>query len=571
MRGGVLTGDSPPAALDPQGSISVPTLRGAAQIKLEPLAAAVLTRTPMGALVRWVAGIPASLHTKLMAAFLVVTLLFIAMAGFSVRTVLETARQSRQLDEAHQRVAWSQQIEQALARQMHFSVLALLSRDESAIGRVLRENNRFNELLAKLDAAELREQHDLVEQVRASQDEAMSVVADMANAIRDRNIGDVTSELLDHQERIDGEISARVASLANAEQGRMGRLRDSITEANRNSLMTTAAFSLAAVALAWLCGFVVSWSFIVPVREAQAVLGQVAAGDFTRRIAVPNRDEFGTLGEGLNHMSEELGRHDRAKREAAAELNRLNARLEQASRAKSEFLANMSHELRTPLNAILGFTEMMADGLYGEVPEALKEPLQDVGVNGRHLLRLINDVLDLAKIEAARMDLALRDYSVAEIVGTVHASLRSLAREKGLDFRTEVPEHLPLARGDGGRLTQCLMNLTGNAIKFTHQGEVRIAVDLKGEELVYRVSDSGIGIPDNELENVFAEFRQVNATVTRPFGGTGLGLSISKKFIEMHGGRIWVESRVGQGSTFFFSVPLRVGEQARWASEPSFT
>jgi signal transduction histidine kinase len=115
------------------------------------------------------------------------------------------------------------------------------------------------------------------------------------------------------------------------------------------------------------------------------------------------------------------------------------------------------------------------------------------------------------------------------------------------------------------------MNLTGNALKFTQRGEVRIAVELKGEELVYRVSDSGIGIPQGELENVFAEFRQVDATVTRPFGGTGLGLSISKKFIEMHGGRIWVESRVGQGSTFFFSVPLRVGEQARWTSEPSFT
>ena len=148
----------------------------------------MLARTPLGGLVRWVAGIRASLHTKLMGAFLVVTLLFIAMAGVQrAHRRSTTTRQSRQLDQAHERVAWSQQIEQALARQMHFSVLALLSQDEAAIAKILRENNRFNETLAKLDAAGLPEQHGLVEQVRASQDEAMAVVADMANAIRDGN------------------------------------------------------------------------------------------------------------------------------------------------------------------------------------------------------------------------------------------------------------------------------------------------------------------------------------------------------------------------------------------------
>jgi signal transduction histidine kinase len=513
----------------------------------------------MGALVRWFAGIRASLHTKLMSAFGVVTLLFIAMAAFSVQTVVETARQGQQLDEAGQRIAWAQQIEQALARQMHFSALALLSHDESSIWRVLRENNRFNELLAKLDAPDLRAQHDIVENVRNAQEQAMAVVADMANAIRDGKLGNVQTDLLEEQERVDREISTHVASLVQVEQARMARLRDAIESANRKSLVTLAVFAMAAVALAWLCGFVISWSFILPVRQAQGVLAGVAAGDFGSRVQVPNRDEFGTLAARINHMSEELARHDRAKRDTAEGLNRLNTRLEQASRAKSEFLANMSHELRTPLNAIIGFTEMMADGLYGEVSDALQEPLHDVVVNGQHLLRLINDVLDLAKIEAGRMELAVRDYSVPELVGSVHTSLRSLAREKGLDFSTEVPEDLPPARGDSGRLTQCLMNLAGNALKFTLQGEVRIGVERNGEELTYRVSDTGIGIPASELNNVFAEFRQIDATVTRPFGGTGLGLSISKKFVEMHGGRIWVESTLGRGSTFFFSVPLRMG------------
>ena len=521
----------------------------------------MLARTPLGALVGWVGNIRASVHTKLMSAFVIVTVLFIAMAGFGVRTVLDTARQSRQLDQAHQRVAWSQQIEQALARQMHFSVLALLSRDEAAIAKILRENNRFNETLAKLDAAGLPDQHALVEAVRASQDEAMVVVADMANAIRDRNVGNLTQDLLAQQERLDAEITARVAKLVEAEQNRMAKLRESIATANRDSLVAMAAFSVAAALLAWLCGFVISWSFIVPVREAQNHLSLVAAGDFSQRMAVHNGDELGALARRINHMSEELERLDAIQRQAADELVNLNARLEQASRAKSEFLANMSHELRTPLNAILGFTEMMVDGLYGELPDALKEPLDDVQVNGKHLLRLINDVLDLAKIEAGRMELALRDYSVAEIVGSVRASLRSLATEKNLAFETEVPDDLPPARGDSGRLMQCLTNLAGNALKFTRKGRVLIGVTRDGEDLIYRVSDTGIGIPPEELQNVFAEFRQVDATVTRQFGGTGLGLSISKKFVEMHGGRIWVESKLGEGSTFFFRVPLRVQSQ----------
>jgi signal transduction histidine kinase len=321
--------------------------------------------------------------------------------------------------------------------------------------------------------------------------------------------------------------------------------------------------------LAWLCGFVISWSFVTPVREAQGFLARVAAGDFTGRIDVRNGDEFGALAEQMNFMSRELQRLDTIQRDAAAELVSLNTRLEQASNAKSEFLANMSHELRTPLNAILGFTEMVVDGLYGEVPTELKEPLQDIHVNGKHLLRLINDVLDLAKIEAGRMELALRDYSVPDLVGSVHGSLRSLAAEKGLAFKTEVQDDLPAARGDDGRLTQCLMNLAGNAIKFTREGGVRIGVTLDEGELIFRVSDTGIGIGPNELQHIFAEFRQVDATVTREYGGTGLGLSISKKFIEMHGGRIWAESKAGEGSTFFFRVPLRVGEPSPWTSKPS--
>ena len=202
---------------------------------------------------------------------------------------------------------------------------------------------------------------------------------------------------------------------------------------------------------------------------------------------------------------------------------------------------------------------MLLDDIYGEVPPDLREPLMDIQVNGKHLLNLINDVLDLSKIEAGRMELALAEYSVQDVVETVGASLQSLASERGLTFVAGVQPGIPLAFGDGRRITQCLMNLAGNALKFTKQGRVEVWVEQRQDLLHYRVSDTGIGIPQDQVEQVFGEFRQVDAAITREFGGTGLGLSITKKFVEMHGGRIWVESVLEKGSTFFFEVPLRVG------------
>src|SRR6266699_5743980 len=288
------------------------------EIKLEQLAALVESRTPLRVGVRWVARIRASVHTKLLAGFLIVTLLFITTTVVSLLTIVSTTRQSQLLDEAHEQVSLAQQSEHALARQMHFTDLALLSQDEVAIAKILRENNRFNDRLAKLEAAGTGEQ-GLIEQIRTSQDEAMAVVADMANAIRDGKLGAVTGALLRRQERLDEEISTRVGQLVQVQQNRMTRLRNSVAAANRRSLILTSAFAVSAVALALLCGFVISWSFILPVREAQTFLDKVAAGNFGERISVPNRDEFGALAERMNHMSEELQRFDHEQRRAAAE------------------------------------------------------------------------------------------------------------------------------------------------------------------------------------------------------------------------------------------------------------
>ena len=529
--------------------------RASALERIPPLVTALLA-SPIGALVRAVARVRASVHVKLLAAFLLITLLFIAMGVVSLQTVASAARQTRLLDQAHERVGWSRQIEHALAMQMHFTAMALLARDDDTVGRILRENNRFNDTLARLETAAPAEERALIQDIRVAQDDAMAVVADIANAVRDGRMADALTALRTREEPIYRRIEGLVGQLVAAEETRMASLRTGIEAANRHSLRLMAGFAAVSILLALLGGFVISWSFILPVRAAHGFLSEVAEGRFGGTIVVPNRDDFGALAEHMNWMSRELRRLDDEQRVAAEALRGLNDRLSQASRAKSEFLANMSHELRTPLNAILGFTELILDELYGEVPAALREPLTDIQTNGRHLLRLINDVLDLSKIEAGRLELAGGEYSVQEIVVVVHASLRSLAREKGLAFTATVSPDIPLAQGDGTRITQCLMNLAGNALKFTRRGRVDMDVRLDGEWLVYRVADTGIGIPKDEVENVFAEFRQVDAAITREYGGTGLGLSITKRLVEMHGGRIWVESELGKGSTFFFTVPL---------------
>jgi signal transduction histidine kinase len=244
------------------------------------------------------------------------------------------------------------------------------------------------------------------------------------------------------------------------------------------------------------------------------------------------------------------------------EIGEKGRQLELASQHKSQFLANMSHELRTPLNAVLGYTELILDSVYGDVPEKARATLERIQSNGRHLLGLINDVLDLSKIEAGQLTLSLTHYSIQEMVSNVYTAVESLATSKNLTLKVELPKDLPPAHGDERRLTQVLLNLVGNAIKFTDTGEVSIKASTSDGAFTVAVQDTGPGIAEKDRSKIFEEFQQADASITKQKGGTGLGLAIAKRIIEMHGGRLWVESEVGHGSTFFFRVPIKVEEQA---------
>ena len=239
------------------------------------------------------------------------------------------------------------------------------------------------------------------------------------------------------------------------------------------------------------------------------------------------------------------------------EIAQKSRELEIASQHKSQFVANMSHELRTPLAAILGYAELMQEGFYEPLGQKSMDALTRIRSNGRHLLGLINTVLDIAKIESGQFTLNMSEYAIESVVETVRAATESLAQTKKLTLTTTVDKSLPIGLGDEQRLTQVLLNLVGNAIKFTDAGEVSIAVGTRNGHFAVSVTDTGPGIPLDQQDRIFDQFHQVDSSLTKAKGGTGLGLAIAKQIVEMHGGRIWVESALGKGSTFQMEIPTR--------------
>ncbi|MGQ0455559.1 MAG: GAF domain-containing protein [Hyphomicrobium sp.] len=243
------------------------------------------------------------------------------------------------------------------------------------------------------------------------------------------------------------------------------------------------------------------------------------------------------------------------------EIEAKGRQIEIANSHKSQFLAHVSHELRTPLNAILGYSELVLDNIYGEVPVKMREPLERLEKNGRHLLGLINDVLDLSKIDAGSVNIANAEYSMNDVVHAALSTVGPLAAEKKLALKTDVAADLPRARGDERRTVQVLLNLLGNAIKFTDSGEVSLKVVASDGAFHVAVSDTGPGILAAEQVKIFEEFHQAADPFNAKKGGTGLGLAISKRIVELQGGKIWVESAEGKGSTFRFRLPIRVEQR----------
>ena len=348
-------------------------------------------------------------------------------------------------------------------------------------------------------------------------------------------------------EHVAASLAAKLAVLARKTQARTNALvaadRASYSQ-SRDLLIGAGAGSLL---LALALGLLLSDSVVLPLRKTQRRLATIAAGDFSDHVEVPNRDEIGALAADVNRMNDQL--------------RSLYQELETVSRHKSDFLATMSHELRTPLNAIIGFSEVLHEQMFGELNERQVAFVEDVLKASEHLLSLINDVLDLAKIEAGGMELELSEVSISDVLRSAVSMHSERASRAGVELSLTTEPEAITVHADGRRVRQIVFNLLSNAVKFTPAGgRVDISTRLDEDHVEIAVADTGSGIAPEEQETIFEEFKQ--ATDGKRAAGTGLGLPLSRRLVELHGGRLWVESEPGQGSTFRFTLPVGPTEPA---------
>jgi len=304
-----------------------------------------------------------------------------------------------------------------------------------------------------------------------------------------------------------------------------------------------------------------------PIRALQVSAAQIGSGALDQRISIKTGDELESLADEFNRMAANLqesyaGLEERVKERtqelalAMQEIQEKSVQLEVVSQHKSDFLAHMSHELRTPLNAVIGFSHVLLQRMYGDLTEKQEDYMQDILTSGKHLLDLINDILDLSKIEAGRMDLTPSFFSLPGVLKEGITVIRDQAAARGITVDLSIAEGFDLVEADHRKIKQIIFNLLSNAIKFTPDGgRISVSAGIDTEEVLVTVRDTGIGIPPDEQQRIFEDFHQVAGNATAV--GTGLGLALTRKFVELHGGRVWVESEVGIGSAFTFSLPLK--------------
>ena len=331
-----------------------------------------------------------------------------------------------------------------------------------------------------------------------------------------------------------------------------------------------AAFLVAGVGLSVL----LARRLVRPVKQMRTAAARIGAGAYDERIELRRRDELGGLADELNGMAaslqasvqgleQKVEERTRELQQALAELSRKGRQLEVASQHKSDFLANMSHELRTPLNAIIGFSQVLRQRLFGPINEKQEEYLDDILSSGNHLLSLINDVLDLSKVEAGQVELEVGSFSLREALERGVVMVREPASKRGVAVALELAPDVDLVEGDERRLRQVVFNLLSNAVKFTPEGGSIVVASARVDgEVQVSVTDTGPGIVAEDRERIFEEFHQTDVGVQQR-EGTGLGLALSKRLVELHGGRIWVESEHGHGSCFVFTLPIKEANR-RW-------
>ncbi len=678
----------------------------------------------MAWLPRLVARIRTTVHAKMLGAFLLIVVLLLAAGAAALRALSEVNQRAEDMVQLQRKIAAYRQLNHDTIGQLYSVASAMLKSEDRGLDATLRQLKQFGYDLDRLQFV-AKDEMEVMAKVRSDYEQFIKIVTRVVALIRAGKSAEGRELQLTQASPLSDRLERLTNELVNKAESDMMASIEASQAAYGDSRRTIIGSALASVILALLLGYGISWSVIGPIGQMEARMREIAAGDFSNKVQVVNRDELGTLAANLNGMSDELGRvyaqlearnqalsdalqqqtatseilrsisgspndiqpvlksvvenaarlceamdaavilreGDHLKVAAAAgplldgpgmvlpirrdvisgrafidrqvvnikdilaepdeefagakefaerlgyrsilvvpmlrddevlgvinirraevrpfldkhvallqifadqaviaienvrlfhEIEDKNRQLEIANQHKSEFLANMSHELRTPLNAIIGFSEVLKDNLFGEMNEKQDEYVQDIHASGHHLLSLINEILDLSKVEAGRMELAVSEFDVGNAIDNAVTLIKERAARHQLTLDVSVDPQLGSFIGDERKFKQILLNLLTNAVKFTPEGgKVRVAAQPTSDGVQVSVSDTGIGIPPDQHAAVFEAFHQVSSEYTRKREGTGLGLTLVKQFVEMHGGRISLESVPTKGSTFTFTL-----------------
>jgi signal transduction histidine kinase len=487
-----------------------------------------------------VARIRASVRAKLLTSFLAVVLLLLADGAIGLRALRNAEQRVEDIVQIQRKIAAYRQLNHDTLAQLYGVSTALLQTEGDILDVTLRQLNQFGYDLDRLQYL-AKGEGDLLRRVRKEYDAFTKIVTQEIELIRAGDAAGGRRLQVEQALPLANRLERLTNELVNKAEVEMVGSIEASAAAYRQSQYIVTAFALTSIALALLLGYGISGSLIAPVQKMGARLDEIATGDFSKRVEIVNQDELGTLAANVNRMSDELGR--------------LYNQIEMANQHKSEFLANMSHELRTPLNAILGFSEVLNDGIYGELNPKQAEYLRDIHSSGQHLLSLINDILDLSKVEAGRMELLVETFDVPSSIESAVTLVRERAMRQGVTLTLELDKQLNEFTGDERKFKQVLLNLLSNAVKFTPEGgSVFVNAHATDDGLQVTVRDTGVGIAAENQEKIFDAFQQTANSYDGKREGTGLGLTLARQFVAMHGGKMWLESKPGAGSTFTFNM-----------------
>lgn len=514
-------------------------------------------------LVRAVRRLPARVRTKLLVAFLGIVVLFVVVGVLALRVLSDSNARVERLGVVQQRASAYREL-QTQAQQARV-LLALHAGAPVYVGGGGQPSkvpggrsfvpidgtikSTLHSLGQAANAGELGfvpppDEEGILGQIRLDNRRFVGTITKVTSFDRAGTLGKGLELQLGQAERFANDLRDLTLGLVNTTQ----RETNTLIAQNRRSFASSQRLFIAVAAgssaLALLLGLVLSWSLIGPIQRVEARLAAIASGDFSGHVDDSNRDELGVLAANVNRMNDELGR--------------LYKELETVSRHKSEFLANMSHELRTPLNAIIGFSEVLHEQMFGNLNEQQSGYVGDVLDAGRHLLSLINDILDLSKVEAGRMELELADVSLFHALQSGLTMHGERATREGVVLSLSIDPDDVVIEADERKLRQVVFNLLSNAVKFTPRGgRVDVSAQMTDGIVEVAVTDTGPGVSAEDQELIFEEFQQARGESGKRQEGTGLGLPLSRRFIELHGGRLWMESVSGEGSTFWFTLPVK--------------